>query len=165
MSSLVDLFERVAREAYRFHEGRRKEEEEEEHPFDGRNIHPDLPPEARQLFDNGHYAQATFEAFKFIDAEVRRHSKLSKTGEKLMMEVFKEAGPKIQLTPLKTVSQKDEQRGYKFLFAGGMIAIRNPRGHDPSVPDDIDVCLDHLSFVSMLLRRLATAGFRTKRRS
>ncbi len=116
----------------------------------------------RRLFDNSHYAQATFEAFKFLDSEVRRHTKMSKHGEKLMMEVFNESRPRIQLTPLTTVSEIDEQRGYKFLFAGGMIAIRNPRGHDTSVPDDIDVCLDHLSFVSMLVRRLAVAGFRTK---
>jgi glycerol uptake facilitator-like aquaporin len=38
--------------------------------------------------------------------------------------------------------------------------IRNPRGHEYAVVDDPDTCLDHLSFVSMLLRRLEAAGFR-----
>ncbi|HEY0590867.1 MAG TPA: TIGR02391 family protein [Thermoanaerobaculia bacterium] len=51
------------------------------------------------------------------------------------------------------------QKGYRFVFAGGVLAIRNPRGHEYDVTDDPDTCLDHLSFVSMLLRRFAQAGF------
>jgi hypothetical protein len=41
-----------------------------------------------------------------------------------------------------------------------MAGIRNPRGHLPSVVDDPDTCLDHLSLCSMLLRRLEQAGLR-----
>ena len=52
------------------------------------------------------------------------------------------------------------QDGYRFVFAGGVKAIRNPRGHEHSVVDDPDICLDHLSFVSLLLRRLEQAGYK-----
>ena len=76
-----------------------------------------------------------------------------------MMAAFSESSPVIQLTAMSSDSEIDEQRGYKFLFAGTMVAIRNPRGHD-SIIDDPGLCLDHLSLVSFLLRRLNAAGFK-----
>ena len=67
------------------------------------------------------------------------------------MAAFNETNPKIKLNDLSTVSEKDEQMGFRYVFAGSMTAIRNPRGHDV-VADPIDLCLDHLSFASVLLR-------------
>jgi uncharacterized protein (TIGR02391 family) len=130
------------------------------HPFDARNIHPGLPVKVRELFDDGHYAEATFEAFKYLDKTVERHAGINETGKDLMMKAFKEDAPKIKLTPLISSSEKNEQEGFKFIFAGGVVAIRNPRGHEYSVADSLDICLDHLSFVSMLLRRLEQAGYK-----
>ena len=130
------------------------------HPFDNRNIHQDLPPKVRELFDDGYYPEATFEAFKYLDKTVEKYSGLTESGAKLMMAAFNENNPKLKLTPLKTTSEKDEQQGYKFIFAGGVQAIRNPRGHEHSAVDNPDICLDHLSFVSLLLRRLEQAGYK-----
>lgn len=130
------------------------------HPFDARNTHPGLPAKVRELFDDGHYAEATFEAFKYLDKTVDKHAGLGESGKDLMMKAFKEDSPKIKLTPLSTASEKNEQEGFKFIFAGGVVAIRNPRGHEHSVVDNLDLCLDHLSFVSMLLRRLEQVGYK-----
>ena len=131
------------------------------HPFDSRNIHPDLPPKVRELFDDGHYPEATELAFKHLDKEIQRHSGLTtESGFKLMMAAFDGATPKVKLNPLATVSEKDEQEGFRFVFAGGMKGIRNPRAHDPGIADDPDICLDHLNFVSLLLRRLEQAGYK-----
>jgi len=130
------------------------------HPFEARNIHQDLPPKVRDLFDDGYYPEATFEAFKYLDKTVEKYSGITESGYKLMMTAFSETIPKLPLTPLKTTSDKDEQQGYKFIFVGGVLAIRNPRGHEHSAVDNPDLCLDHLSFVSMLLRRLEQAGYR-----
>jgi len=129
------------------------------HPFDKRNIHPNLPRKVRTFFDNGHYAEATFEAFKFLDKVVQKFSKSNKSGEKLMMEAFNEVAPILKLTALSTQSEVDEQRGFKFLFSGGVVAIRNPRGHEVDQLDDVDTSLDHLAFVSLLIRRLEQAGY------
>lgn len=129
-----------------------------EHPFDVRNIHPGLPPKVKALFDDGYFAEATYHAFKFLDKKVEKCSGLSDSGFSLMMDAFNSKNPKIQLTPLTTISEVDEQEGYRFMFAGGVKAIRNPRAHD-TVADDPDTCLDHLAFVSLLLRRLEQAGF------
>jgi len=37
------------------------------------------------------------------------------------------------------------------------VGIRNPRGHDAVVVDDLETCLSHLGFATMLLRRLDRA--------
>jgi uncharacterized protein (TIGR02391 family) len=123
------------------------------HPFDERNIHPDIAKVSLKLFDNGHYSQATFEAFKYLDLHVKELSGINESGFKLMMAAFADANPKIKLTDLVTVSDIDEQSGFKFIFAGVMSAIRNPRGHDITT-DPIHRCLDHLSLASVLLRRI-----------
>ena len=71
-----------------------------------------------------------------------------------MMRAFSADTPLIRLTQLSNTSEKDEQEGYKFIFSGAIQAIRNPRGHEVNLPDTIDMCLDHLSIASALLRRL-----------
>jgi len=158
MADPLGPFERVVRKASRFVYAE-PAAAETQHPFEYRNIHPMLPTVVRKLFDDGHYAQATFEAFKFVDREVARLASSSNSGYKLMMAAFSESSPMLQLTPCKTISEKDEQKGFQFLFAGSVMAIRNPRGHEHSVVDSPDECLDHLAMASTLMRRLETAGY------
>jgi uncharacterized protein (TIGR02391 family) len=124
------------------------------HDFDLRNIHPRLEKVSRKLFDDGHYAQATFESFKVLDNQVQHVAKSGDSGTKLMMGVFGGAAPLVRLTKMVSTSEKDEQEGYKFLFAGSILAIRNPRGHTVGIAESLSECLDHLSLASLLLRRL-----------
>lgn len=168
MAGSLDRFESIVRVAAELTDAARRAEreavdeavtEQRLHPFDKRNVHPGLPVKVRTFFDNGHYAEATFEAFKYLDKIVQKFSRSAKSGEKLMMEVFNEAAPLLKLTALHTQSEIDEQRGFKFLFSGGVVAIRNPRGHEVDFMDDVDTCLDHLAFVSLLIRRLEQAGY------
>jgi Protein of unknown function (Hypoth_ymh) len=56
-------------------------EQVQPHPFETRNIHPDLPTKVRKLFDDGYWEQSVFEAFKFIEKEIKRISGIrNKTG-------------------------------------------------------------------------------------
>ena len=130
------------------------------HPFDVRNIYPGFPKKVRKLFDDGHCAEATFEVLKFVDKRVSALSGKNETGKTLMNQVFSSNNPLIKLTPMSSDSEIEEQDGYRFLFAGVVAAIRNPRGHEVNMTDDPDVCLDHLSLASMLLRRLEQAGYK-----
>jgi len=157
--SRLDLFERIARVAHQFTEAEAAQPTSS-HPFESRNVHPDLPSDVRTLFDNGHSAQATFEAFKYVDEEMQRISGDPDYGSTLMMRVLGGSPPLVRINPGMTKTEKSEQEGYKFLFAGAMLAIRNPRGHTSGVADDPDTCLDHLCLASMLLRRLDEAGLR-----
>lgn len=162
MPSSLDRFESVVRSLARLPETQPVTEPVREtlppHPFETVNVHPNLPVKVRELFDDGHFAEATFHAFKFLDKEVQRHSSISDTGWKLMTAALDDTGP-IKLTPMVTETEKDEQQGFRFMFAGSVRAIRNPRGHEYTVVDSPNTCLDHLGFVSMLLRRLEAAGF------
>jgi hypothetical protein len=47
------------------------------HAFDQRNIHTGFPRKVRKQFDDGHYAEATFEAFKYLDKKVQKHAGIS----------------------------------------------------------------------------------------
>lgn len=158
MASALTNFERIVRSAHLF-SGEDTAEASRHHPFDRRSIHPRLPEKVKKLFDDGHYAEATFEAFKFLDKSVAKHAKLNESGFKLMMTAFDEARPIIKLTSLKETSEVDEQKGFRFIFAGGALAIRNPRAHEYDLDEDPDVCLDYLGFASLLLRRLELAGY------
>lgn len=159
MVDIFSVFESFVRGAYQLSE-ESPSSEKHLHPFEKTNIHDALPLKVRSLFDDGHYSQATFEAFKFVDKEVSRLSKLRSSGEKLMMKAFNEDKPILRLNKGTGTSDLDEQRGYRFLFAGGCIGIRNPLGHEYDLKDDPGTCLDHLLFASMLLRKLEEAGFR-----
>lgn len=169
MSRLLGRFERIARsigaeqaaKVTPLAQARTTIEPEEPHPFETRNIHPDLPSRVRKLFDDGHWEQSVFEAFKFIEKEVKRLSGLSgKTGYALMMDAFNEDKAKIKLNDLMTESEVDEQKGFKFIFAGAATGIRNPRGHEVDIGDTPDEALDYLGLGSLLLRRLDAAGLR-----
>lgn len=153
MDDLLKQFELVVRRARSVTEAR-SEPAGGAHPFDERNIHASLHVISKKLFDDGHYALATFEAYKFIDKQVSALAKVSESGVKLMMKAFNEQSPLIKLTALTTTSERDEQEGYKFIFSGSVMAIRNPRGHEYGLRDSPTECLDHLSLASMLLRRL-----------
>jgi uncharacterized protein (TIGR02391 family) len=159
MASDLVRFEQIVRRAHNFTEAS-SGSNGAIHPFDDRNIHPDLPGEVRRLFDNGHFSQATFEAMKFLDEDVQRISADPDFGKSLMMRVFGGSPPKLPLNPGMTSTEQSEQEGFKFIFAGAMAGIRNPRGHLTGVVDDPDTCLDHLCLCSMLLRRLEEAGLR-----
>jgi uncharacterized protein (TIGR02391 family) len=161
MESDLAAIERAARAAHRIDES--ADALAAEHPFTQRNIHPSIVRLAQGLFDDAHYPQASFEALKFVGSEVQRLSGLDKSGVALMMSAFGGDDPPLRLTPLSTQSDKDEQEGFKFLFASAMAGLRNPRGHEYSIKDDVGTCLDHLGFASMLLRKLEAAGQKLSR--
>ena len=158
MSELLGAFERIVRGAPA-PQLRDLAEPPDQHPFETRNIHPDLPARVRKLFDDGYLPESVLTAFKYLEAEVKRMSKLrGKTGVPLVSHVFGSTPPMIALNAGLTDSDLDEQRGYRDLFAGAVAGIRNPRGHDVYVPDTPDEALDYLGLASLLLRKLDAAG-------
>lgn len=163
MATAFDLFEQIARRAalaQPLSDEPTEQGGEPVHPFELHNIHPGFPDKVRSLFDDGYGAEATFHAFKYIEKVVQEHSACTEFGRKLMMTVFNKNEPKIRLNGLANASEVDEQEGYSYIFAGAVMAIRNPGGHEIELSDDPDVCLEHLGFGTFLLRRLERSGFR-----
>ncbi|MCG7877962.1 MAG: TIGR02391 family protein [Candidatus Thiodiazotropha taylori] len=153
---MIDEFESIVRRVGSFTEAR-SEPVGGTHPFDERNIHSAIEGTSKLLFDDGHYSQATFEAYKLLDREVANLAGVNTSGVKLMMKAFSEMSPLIRLNKLGNISERDEQEGYKFIFSGSLMAIRNPRGHETGLKESPTECLDHLSLASMLLRKLESA--------
>lgn len=149
MTEVIERFERITRSTEKSIDSRSGP-----HPFDILNIHPEIQRTSKELFDDEHFLQATFEAFKFVESRVQTESRISDSlGKDLMMKAFDENNGKIKLARLTPTMGKNEQMGYKFIFAGSMSAIRNPRAHQ-EFDETSEECLDHLALASFLVKVL-----------
>jgi uncharacterized protein (TIGR02391 family) len=118
------------------------------------DLHPKILSVSQKLFLNGHYSQSIFEAAKLIETEIKKRSKIKKIGEVLANEVFNENHPILKLNNLKTPEEIDEQRGFRYLYAGTFAGIKNPRSHGFDNLNDRKLTVEYLTFLSLLMRKL-----------
>jgi uncharacterized protein (TIGR02391 family) len=124
-------------------------------PLDRFNLHPKVRQSAGRLFQDGHYRMAVFQTYvALIDAVKVKSGRTDIDGTALMQNVFSPNTP-----VLRCSETKDEQQGFMMLFAGAVMAIRNPRGHLIGDDDDVDQALELLSLASMLFRVLDRATY------
>jgi len=121
--------------------------------FDAMQFHPKIIQASKSLFENKHYAQAIFEAFKAVENFVQDKSGISLYGSNLMEKVFNEENPVIKV-PEAGYYYKDVQRGFKNLFIGAAQGIRNPKAHKEIIQKDPYITLQYLGFASFLLKRI-----------
>lgn len=123
-------------------------------------MHPDVDALSKKAMQADLYADAVERAFKAINSRVKKMVKgrvpAGDDGVKLMQEVFSASNPLIRLASDDDPSGADVQRGYMFMFAGGMSAIRNPKAHD-NIEIDRNDALRKLYFASMLMYKLDEA--------
>ena len=122
--------------------------------FNKMQFHPRVIEVSESLFKTGNYSSAIFEAFKAVNNFVKKKTNLALDGKALMSKVFSEDVPVIKLNELLTQSDRDEQEGFKFLFMGAMVGIRNPKAHDNVIQTDPYRTLEYLAFASLLMRRV-----------
>ncbi len=121
--------------------------------FDAMHFHPKVVEASKSLFESKHYAQAIFEAFKAVENFVKDKSGLSLYGKNLMARAFDEENPVIKV-PEAGYFDKDVQEGFKFLFMGATLGIRNPKAHKDIIQKDPYITLEYLGFASFLLKRI-----------
>lgn len=157
---ILSEFERIARSGFRYAGSSPSLEvpaTDQDHPFDSRNFHESIHRTCLKLFDDGHFQECVFKALKEVEIQEKNKSGVaSGHGFDLMMAVFNEKNPKLRFNALVSESEKNEQLGFRHMFAGVFSGVRNPRGHD-DVPDTLDQCLEHLSLASYLMRQLDRA--------
>lgn len=126
--------------------------------FIQRNLHSEIHKHSRQLYLDGHYFHAVFEACKVYNKLVREKSHETKDGASLMMAVWSPDGV-LKITKCQTETDHNIQNGIKFLSAGLMQAVRNPVSHEPAVdwPISKEDCLNILSFMTFLFKKLDDA--------
>jgi len=125
--------------------------------FNEVKLHPEVQRVSANLFRDEHYSQAIFEAFKQLEVYVKEKSGVDESGSSLMSHVFSVENPKLKLNALRDQTDKDEQKGYMFLFMGAMLGIRNPKGHRSIVQRDPTITLQILSLASLLFRKVDEA--------
>ena len=118
-------------------------------------LHPKIRSVSERLYNDQHYSQAIFEAYKAVVNEVKNISGINNLdGKPLMEKVLSLNSPLIKLNPMTTLSDRDEQQGFMFLFSGAALGIRNPKAHDNIVTKDERRALEYLAFASLLVSRL-----------
>ena len=125
--------------------------------FDTLRFHPIIVAECRERYMVGNYSDAIFTAFKCVEIQVREASGMEDlVGTKLMNEAFRRdnSTPKIQLNPLESKSDRSEQDGFKDIYRGSMLGVRNPKGHALIRQNDPYRTLEYLGLASLLLKRI-----------
>lgn len=122
---------------------------------------PALRLATRKLFKDGHYSDAVGKAYTVVNNTVKKRCKTTADGVPLMNLAFSEKAPLLAITARKTESEQNEHNGYRNIFAGAMLGIRNPHHHEHDLDDDVDAAVELLVMANHLLR----VANRAKRKS
>jgi uncharacterized protein (TIGR02391 family) len=130
--------------------------------FDAMQFHPKVIECSRSLFIDGHYTDAIFRAFTAISNYVKDRTDLDIDGKALMSRVFNEEQPILQLNNLQKTSDRDEQEGFKFLYMGATIGIRNPKAHENVEQTNPYRALEYLGLASLLIQKAEEGKIKAK---
>jgi uncharacterized protein (TIGR02391 family) len=125
--------------------------------YQGLELHPKIAGAASKRYLDGHCADAIEASVKVLNELVRLKSGLSDLdGVSLMTRVFGGDNPLVRFNSLLDASDKEEQKGFMFLFSGAVSGLRNPRAHK-IIEDDPKMALKFIAFVSLLAELLDKA--------
>ncbi len=122
------------------------------------SFHPDIDRVSGDLFRDGHYKQAALEGYIRVIEGVKGRSGLQDDGDSLMNRAFgcDKQTPVIQFNTLQTDAERDEQKGFMFLYKG-IVALRNSKAHSNTLFNDPSRAHEYLALSSLLLRLLEIA--------
>ena len=107
-----------------------------------------------ELFSDGHYSNAVEDACKVLNGLVKlRSDRFDLSGTELMQKVFSPHGTVLAFSDLQTETDRSLQQGMMFLYAGAMLALRNPRAHE-IIQDDAENALEYIGLINMLAKAL-----------
>jgi uncharacterized protein (TIGR02391 family) len=109
---------------------------------------------ATGLYLDGHHNEAVFNACKALVNMVKEKSgNYNDDGAPLMLKVFSKNAPVLAFNELKDQTDEDEQQGMMHLYAGAVLAIKNPGSH--AFPEESpDRALELIAFLSLLAKRV-----------
>lgn len=125
--------------------------------IDALELHPRLAEVCLDLYRNGLYANAVFDASKtLINFVKERSGRHDLDGVELVRTVFSRKSPILAFNELRDPSDLDEQEGLLHLFEGVVLAVRNPRGRDAAI-DSPERAFEYLALLNLLAQRLQRA--------
>jgi len=124
-----------------------------------RDVHPDVLWFCREELLADDYFHAVLEAVKSIMDKLRSRTGLTDDGNTLIDRTLAGDPPILAINPLKTESEKSEQKGFANLVRGTTGMFRNTTAHAPRIhwamtKEDAE---DLLSLASLIHRRLDAA--------
>lgn len=119
-------------------------------------LNPAIVKEAMPRFNAGHFADAVLAALKVVCREVRGRTGLMEDGTALMNKAFSAKKPYLVFDDPIPETKEAMQQGYMQLFAGAMMAVRNPKVHG-LVEIDSRRCVHFLFLASLLADKVAEA--------
>lgn len=129
--------------------------------FDASSLHPVIAKIAEDRLPYGNGNDAVFRAFEAIETRVQKLTGRTEIGDALMSKVFqhKPNPPELDVADdgLDEHRRDYERNGYKFLFMGATIGIRNTHAHGSRPEVSPTETLELLALASHLMRRLDLA--------
>ena len=125
-----------------------------------RLLHPNIQRVSEKLYRDGSYAEAACNAFIEINSRLKElyrtaypDSENVPDGQALMNKVFADNDPVFEAGDRTTQTGKDIHLGTRFLFAGAMAALRNPKSHE-NIELEKDDSMRRMIFASMLMFKI-----------
>ena len=125
-----------------------------------RLLHPNIQRVSEKLYRDGSYAEAACNAFIEINSRLKElyrtaypDSENVPDGQALMNKVFADNDPVLEAGDRTTQTGKDIHLGTRFLFAGAMAALRNPKSHE-NIELEKDDSMRRMIFASMLMFKI-----------
>ncbi len=125
-----------------------------------RGVHPDVLRFCREELLADNYFHAVMEAVKSVADKIRARTGLTDDGAALVDRALTGDPPMLAINPMKTESEKSEQKGFANLLRGTFGMFRNTTAHEarinwPMTKEDAE---DLFSLVSLIHRRLDEAN-------
>lgn len=126
-------------------------------------IHPLIVNVSQKLFTDEHYSNAACDAFIEINDRVKRIYKEHRPevvdlpdGQALMNKVFADKDPILKVCDLGDETGRNIQLGMRFMLAGAMAALRNPKAHANVLIEKEDA-MRRIMFASLLMYKIDDA--------
>ncbi|MCR5767287.1 MAG: TIGR02391 family protein [Lachnospiraceae bacterium] len=133
---------------------------EDHEPSEWQCIHPLIKKSSMKLFLNEHYTNAAEDAFiEIVDRTKKLYLSRSQSrdecdGVDLMNKLFSLNNPLVIFDDFDTETGKNIQKGFHFMFAGAISALRNPKAHSNTIVLDARESMRRIMFASMLMYKL-----------
>ncbi|MGH3897195.1 MAG: TIGR02391 family protein [Pseudonocardiaceae bacterium] len=127
-------------------------------------LHPTMST-ALALAKGGRTSEAVLEALRLVEERIQFLTANDNSGQTLMESVFGARPPRLDITTTAGPAAEDEREGFRLLFIGAVLGLRDPRLRDPystgrTIPATVDETFEYLAVASMLMRRLDRAESR-----
>jgi len=118
-------------------------------------LHRNITDASKNLFLNGHYPQAIFEAVKMLEQEIQHKSWIhDKIGVDLVNRAFSEKNPILKIIEGDNIENIDEREGFRYLLVGVFRGIKNPQSHSIQELNDPTKAIEYLAMMSILLKKV-----------